>query len=177
MREVVAFLNTNGGTIYIGVEDNGYIYGILSNKLDEVMKRISDIITTCILPNPQDLIKMTAKYEEEKWIIEVNIKKGKSLYYISKYGRSSKGCYIRVGTTCRSMSEEQIEREYIKTLSIIKESITEKRCTRQRLTFSALKTLLISKGQHINEDTFDETYSLKNKNDEYNYYAGLLEDN
>ncbi len=137
-REVVAFLNTNGGTIYIGVEDNGYIYGILSNKLDEVMKRISDIITTCILPNPQDLIKMTAKYEEEKWIIEVNINKGKSLYYISKYGRSAKDCYIRVGTTCRSMSEEQINDRYVRML-LANSDITKIECKRINFSFKQLR--------------------------------------
>ncbi len=75
------------------------------------------------------------------------------------------------------MTEEQIEREYIKTLKIEEESIIDKRCVRQKLSFSALKTLLISKGQHINEESFDETYSLLNRSGEYNYYAGLLEDN
>lgn len=52
VREVVAFLNTDGGTIYIGVEDDGIICGIESNKLDETMKKISDTITNGILPNP-----------------------------------------------------------------------------------------------------------------------------
>lgn len=111
-KEVVAFLNSHNGYIYLGVEDNGEICGI--NKLDETLKKISDVISTSILPNPQELIKVKAILEKDKFIIEVSIKKGNSLYYISKYGRSSKGCYTRVGTTCRSMSEEQIEKSILK---------------------------------------------------------------
>ena len=55
-KEVVAFLNTHDGTIYIGVENNGAIIGV--EKLDETLKKIGDIITTQILPNPQELIEL-----------------------------------------------------------------------------------------------------------------------
>ena len=47
-KEVIAFLNTHDGVIYIGVEDNGEICGI--TELDETMKKISDIISTGIMP-------------------------------------------------------------------------------------------------------------------------------
>ncbi|WP_313567960.1 ATP-binding protein [Acetoanaerobium noterae] len=33
-KEVVTFANTNGGTIYIGVQDNGGIIGLESNEID-----------------------------------------------------------------------------------------------------------------------------------------------
>ena len=58
-KEVVAFLNTHDGVIYIGVEDNGVICGI--TELDATMKKISDIISTGILPNPQELVSVSAK--------------------------------------------------------------------------------------------------------------------
>ena len=82
-KEVVAFLNSFDGVIYIGVEDNGEICGI--TELDETMKKISDIISTGIMPNPQELVNVSAKYEEGKFIVEVQVKKGSSLYYINKY--------------------------------------------------------------------------------------------
>ena len=111
-KEVVSFLNTNGGIIYLGVNDYGTIHGI--SDLDETMKKIANVIANNILPNPQDLISIVAKLEEDKWIIEVKISKGSDLYYISKYGRSSKGCYVRIGTSCCSMTEEQIEKILLK---------------------------------------------------------------
>lgn len=174
-KEVVAFLNSHDGTIYIGVEDNGNVVGV--NNIDKLMKEISDVITDKILPNCKEYVHQSAFLEDGKMIIKVEVKKGNSLYYIKKFGRSALGCYVRIGTTCKSMSVEEIEKGYIKTLKIEEESIIDKRCVRQKLSFIALKTLLISKGQHINEDSFDETYSLLNRDGEYNYYAGLLEDN
>ena len=66
-KEVVAFLNTHDGVIYIGIEDDGLICGV--EKIDETMKKISDIISTRILPNPQELINVSAKYEDGKFII------------------------------------------------------------------------------------------------------------
>ena len=113
-KEIVAFLNTHDGVIYIGIEDNGEICGIV--ELDETMKKISDIISTGIMPNPQELVSVSAKYEEAKFIVEVQVKKGSSLYYINKYGRSSKGCYMRVGTSCRSMTESQIINKFNQTI-------------------------------------------------------------
>ena len=63
-RAIVAFLNTQGGAIYIGVEDNGKIIGV--DKIDETLKRIADVITTQILPNPQDLIELGTKFVDGK---------------------------------------------------------------------------------------------------------------
>lgn len=107
-KEIVAFLNTNNGTIYIGVEDKGDVVGIPSKKLDESMKKISDIITDKILPNPQEFVSASALMIDDKWIIRIDVLKGNALYYIKKYGRSASGCYIRIGTTAKSMTEEQI---------------------------------------------------------------------
>lgn len=118
IKEVIAFLNTMDGTIYIGVEDNGTPIGV--NNLDEVLRNVADIITTQILPNPQEFVKIGTIYKSGKQVIEVSVKKGNRLYYIKKYGRSSAGCYIRVGTSARSMTEEQIDKRYIEKLKYYK---------------------------------------------------------
>ncbi|WP_210121465.1 AlbA family DNA-binding domain-containing protein [Treponema parvum] len=49
-KEIVSFLNSNGGTILIGVKDNGTVVGV--DRIDEVFRKISDIITSQIEPNP-----------------------------------------------------------------------------------------------------------------------------
>lgn len=59
-KEIVAFLNANGGQIIIGVDDNGNVTGVL--KIDETLKRISDIITMQIEPNPQEEIRTELKF-------------------------------------------------------------------------------------------------------------------
>jgi len=107
-KALVAFLNSMDGTIYIGVEDDGKVVGV--KNLDALQKEIADIITSRILPNPQDLVELGSVYVDGKNVITVKIHKGNALYYIKKYGRSAQGCYVRIGTSCRSMTEEQIEK-------------------------------------------------------------------
>lgn len=173
-KEIVAFLNSFDGVIYIGINDEGRIVGI--SNVDKTMIEIADIITTRILPNPQNLINYSAKLVEDKIIIEIKIKKGSSLYYIKKYGRSAAGCFIRMGTTVRSMTEEQIEERYLKSLKITKLTIQELETPRKDLTFNEFKKILLIKNIYYNEESFELNFHLKNKNDEYNYIAYLLSD-
>lgn len=63
-KEIVSFLNTNGGKIYLGVKDNGEVVGI--DKIDETLRKISDIITSQIEPNPQDEVSSEIKFEDKK---------------------------------------------------------------------------------------------------------------
>ncbi len=172
-KSVVSFLNSHNGTIYIGVENDGIICGV--EKVDEVMKKISDIITTGILPNPQDLIKIKAILENNLCIIQIKIKKGNSLYYIKKYGRSARGCYIRVGTSCRSMTEEQIKIAY-SSLIEIKDALTIIPTMYSPITFRQLKNYYESVNLHLNEKNFEKNLNLRNGNGKYNKLAELLSD-
>ena len=106
-KEMVSFLNSSGGTILISVKDNGTIIGV--NKIDEVLRKISDIITSQIEPNPQDEINSELQFDEGKTIIAIHINKGHNhIYCQKKYGFSSAGCTIRIGTTCKEMTSDQI---------------------------------------------------------------------
>ena len=88
IREIVSFLNANGGSIYIGIRDDGFIVGI--ENIDETMKRIMEIITSQIEPVPQELIRNEVIYDDNKYIINVKIDKGiEPIYCIKKYGFSS----------------------------------------------------------------------------------------
>lgn len=44
IKEIVAFINADGGKIYIGINDDGTVCGV--QKIDESLRSISDIITT-----------------------------------------------------------------------------------------------------------------------------------
>lgn len=44
VKEIVAFINADGGKIYIGINDDGTICG--AQKIYESLRSISDIITT-----------------------------------------------------------------------------------------------------------------------------------
>ena len=100
VRDIIAFLNTHGGEIYVGITDCGEIKGIPDNQMDETQKKISDCITSQIEPNPQAEITTTPIKEKDKNILRISVGKGfKPIYCIKKYGFSSKGCLVRIGTT------------------------------------------------------------------------------
>jgi len=176
-KEIVAFLNTHEGSIYIGVEDDGNICGVSQDRLDETMKKISDVITDKILPNPQTLVSTSVLYEESKFIIKIDVRKGNALYYIKKYGRSAAGCFIRIGTTSKSMTEEQIEKAYISHLQLPKKSMKDTAVLRKDYTFVKFKNYLSSKGIHYNENNFLDNFNLTTSDGRYNLLADLLADN
>ena len=83
VNEIVAFLNTCDGTIYLGVKDDGTVLGI--SKMDEAMLKVSDIITNQILPAPEEFVDVDSPSIDGKTIIEIKVRKGRELYYVRKY--------------------------------------------------------------------------------------------
>lgn len=174
-KEIVSFLNSSGGTIIIGVKDNGIVVGV--EKIDEVLRKISDIITSQIEPNPQDEISSELKFDDGKTIIVININKGQNhIYCNKKYGFSSSGCTIRIGTTCKEMTTEQIKIRYEKRF-IDTEYMLKKRANSSALSFKELKIYYSEKGYHLDDQSFEANLNLKNEHGEYNLLAELLSDN
>ena len=48
-KEVIAFANTNGGVIYIGIDDNGNVTGI--SNVDDTYTRLTNGIRDAIAPD------------------------------------------------------------------------------------------------------------------------------
>ena len=80
-KEIEAFLNSDGGSIYIGIKDNGEIIGIPKKQIDKIMKSISDIITDQILPRCLNYVSIQLKSLESKDIIKIHIEK-EMVYFI-----------------------------------------------------------------------------------------------
>ena len=173
-REIVSFLNADGGTLIIGVKDDGSVVGV--TNIDETMRKISDVITRQIEPNPQDEIRSELKFENEKTLIFVNISKGsKNIYCQKKYGFSSAGCTIRVGTTCREMTPEQIKIRYEMNFSDT-EYMLKKKSGYADLSFRNLKIYYTERGYHLDNASFEANLNLKNTDGDYNLLAELLSD-
>ena len=61
-KEVDAFLNTLGGQILIGIEDNGTVCGV--ENADQVALSIADRIRNNILPSAMGLFTVEIRQEE-----------------------------------------------------------------------------------------------------------------
>ena len=173
-KEIVSFLNGAGGTILIGVKDNGVVIGV--DKIDETLRKISDIITSQIEPNPQDEISSELKFDKGKTIIAIHINKGLNpIYCQKKYGFSSVGCAIRIGTSCKEMTPEQIKIRYEKRF-IDTEYMLKKRSHSSDLSFRELKIYYSEKGYRLEDKSFETNLNLRNEAGEYNLLAELLSD-
>ena len=174
VREIVSCLNANGGTILIGIKDNGAVIGV--DKIDEIFRKISDVVTSQIEPNPQDEIKSELQFDEGRTIVAIHINQGRNyLYCQKKYGFSSAGCTIRIGTTCKEMTEEQIKVRYEKRF-IDTEYMLKKKSSLEGLTFRTLKIYYSERNYHLDDNSFETNLNLKNENKEYNLLAELVSD-
>lgn len=175
IKEIVSFLNADGGKIYIGVNDDGSVCG--AQKIDEILRNISDVVTTQIEPSAIENVKPELEFLEGLPVVVINVKKGNSpLYCIKKYGFSSNGCLIRIGSSCRSMSETQINERY-KLRFFDEDIIVSSPTNLESLSFFTLKNSYLETGLRLNDDTFEINLKLVNSRGKYNIMAELLSDN
>jgi len=93
-KEIVAFANASGGTIYLGISDTGILKGIgINNKLKS---QIQDIAHNC---DPSILIDLT----EMDSLLVIEIPEGKNKPY-----SCSTGFYMRMGANSQKMTRNEI---------------------------------------------------------------------
>ena len=172
-EEVISFLNTNGGNIYIGINDKGDIVGI-NGKIDLLQRTIKDIIKDNIMPSTLGLYDVVTLEENGKKYIKVIIAHGsEGPYYIKGMGMTPDSCFIRVGSSIQSMPYDMINNRVNKrTRTSLRNIVSPK----QNLTFSQLKIYYEEKGFNINNN-FLKQLDLYTDDGKYNYNAYLLADN
>lgn len=172
-KEVVGFLNNpEGGTIYIGVDNNGNPVGI--NELDNTQLKIIDRIKDGILPSTLGLFDVRIEEIKEEKVIAITISSGtEKPYYIKRYGMSPAGCYTRIGSSTQQMTTNMIDDLYSKR---VRNSLNRIVSPRQDLTFAQLKIYYEENGLTFNQN-FAKTLELLTDDGKFNYNAYLLADN
>lgn len=173
VKEIVAFLNTRDGIIYIGVNDDGSISGVSS--VDETMKELRKILRDQILLDTKNLCEIGAILEDDKPIVYIKIKKGNKLFYIRKHGRSQAGCFYRDGSSSVPISDEEIEKRWQAPISNV-DLLKEKPASYSPLTFRQLKIFYDEVGITLNDETFASNLGLLTDDGQYNKIAELLAD-
>ncbi|MBI4653015.1 putative DNA binding domain-containing protein [Candidatus Kuenenbacteria bacterium] len=102
--EICAFVNTEGGIIILGVKDNGEIKGLEETK--QLEEKIMNIVRQNILPEIS--VYFFISEIQNKRIVAIEISKS-----AFRPHQTNKGVfYIRVGTTKRKASREELGRIY-----------------------------------------------------------------
>lgn len=128
-KEVIAFANTDGGVIYLGIDNDGNVIGL--KDVDTEYTRITNGIRDAIMPDVTMFIQYTI---QENKVVRITVHEGSNKpYYLKGKGLKPNGVYICQGTSSVSASPEQIR-------WMIKESdgeiFEENRSIEQELSFS-----------------------------------------
>lgn len=172
-NEVISFLNTNGGNIFIGVNDKGEVVGIKGN-VDLLQRTIKDRLKDNIMPSIVGLYDVVLKSQEDKKYIQIVISRGNERpYYLKGMGMTPDSCFIRVGSSIQNMPSDMISSEFSKrTRNSLRNIVSPK----QDLTFSQLKIYYEEKGFKIN-DNFLRQLNFYTEDNKFNYIAYLFSDN
>lgn len=166
--EIVSFLNCEGGEIYLGVNDDGKIDKFLiENKKQEWEQVISNWVVDAFSPDVKNLISTYPN--EMPFRIKISEGVNKPYFYKDGEGFNSKGVFIRIGSTKRLASFDEIQRMIRSHSSNDFESIS---IERNDLTFEYIENRFREKG--INFDVY--ALSLIGKDNKYNNAALLLSD-
>ena len=99
--ELVAFANTQGGTLLLGVDDDGQIIG-LADDLQKVEERVMGLCRAC---DPPLTVTTEVVELESHSLLAIHVPEGASKPYRAR-GR----CYMRVGSTTQRASREEERR-------------------------------------------------------------------
>ncbi len=170
-KEVIGFANTNGGTIYIGVEDNGTIIGVADE--DRITLQLNNMIRDSIKPD----ITMFVKYEtiivEEKKVISIIVQRGTDRpYYLGSKGLKPTGVYVRNGTATDPASESNIRKMIKETDG---DSFESMRSLEQNLTFESAYEQFKKRNVDFNEAKM-KTLGLISGDGVYSNIAFLISD-
>ncbi len=168
-KEVIAFANTNGGTIYIGIDDNGEPIGI--DNVDETYTRITNGIRDAIHPDVTMFVKYTL---QDNKIVKITVGEGSHKpYYLKSKGMKPSGIYIRHGVSCAQASPEQIRQ-------MIKESdgdvFEDMRSMEQELTFDSAKKMFCKYNVEFSREKYRVLGITDESNSLYTNLALVLSD-
>ncbi len=111
-KEITAMCNCAGGTIYVGVEDDGYVIGL--DDCDGTTPRIANGVRDAIKPYITGFIHYETLSIDGKTIVSVSVRVGAHRpYYLAEKGLRPEGVYVRQGASSVPVSNPVI-RQIIK---------------------------------------------------------------
>ena len=168
-KEVIAFANTDGGIVYVGIDNNGNAVGL--TDVDQEYTRITNGIRDAIMPDVTMFVRFTI---QENKVVRITVSEGSNKpYYLKGKGLKPSGVYVRQGTSSVPASPEQIRQ-------MIKESdgdtFEEMRSMEQELTFEAAQSAFKLYGVEWGTEKYRSLGITQKKDDIYTNLALLLSD-
>ncbi len=146
-KEVIAFANTDGGVIYVGIDNEGNVIGL--TDVDEEYTRITNGIRDAIMPDVTMFVQYTI---QDNKVVRITVSEGTNKpYYLKKKGLKPSGVYVRQGTSSVPASPEVI-RQMIKDSD--GDTFEDMRSLDQELTFGSAKGAFVRYGVNFGEEKY-----------------------
>lgn len=132
-KEIVAFANSEGGTIYIGVSDDGEVVGIEDS--DKSGLQVSSMVHDNIKPDLSMFVSYRTLNFDGKEVLSIDVERGTNRpYYLANKGLRPEGVYIRHGFSSIPASDSTIRNMIKETDGDVYEAL---RSINQDLTFNS----------------------------------------
>ena len=168
---VVAFANSDGGTLYIGINDDGSVCGV--QNVDDTMLRVTNAVRDAVRPDITMFVECRNEVMEGKPIVSVTVQRGTARpYYLHGKGIRPEGVYVRQGASTVPATDAAI-------LNMIKEtsgdSYESARSLNQDLTFDEAAAFFKKRKVAFGRSQM-RTLHLIGEDDNYTNLAFLLSD-
>lgn len=107
-KELVSFLNVAGGTLLLGVEDDGTVSGTTRDRLEEW---VAELCRRKIEPPIIPFLSWARDVEPGRHVLAVRVPLGPDKPY-ARVHDDRRTYFVRVGSTCREASREELERMF-----------------------------------------------------------------
>ena len=169
-KEIVAFANTKGGTIYIGINDNGEVLGL--NNAHKDVEALSCMIKDGIMNDLVPYCNIEIINVNNKEIIVLHITSAPNKpYYIAEKGLKPSGVYLRLGSSSINATDEIIRKMIIENNTTSFETDIS---SNQELTFEYSTKIFEKNNITFNKSKY-KTLKLQTKS-KFNNLALLISD-
>ena len=166
---VIAFANCDGGTLYIGLNDDGSVCGV--EDVDGTMLRITNALRDAVRPDITMFVDCKNEIMDGRAVVCVTVQRGTARpYYLSSKGIRPEGVYVRQGASTVPASEAAI-------ITMIKEtsgdSYEAARSLNQQLAFDQAAAFFKKRNVEFGKAQM-RTLHLIGEDDTYTNLAFLL---
>lgn len=141
-KEIVAFANTDGGTVYLGVEDDGNVIGV--DDPYAVADAVNNMIHDAVVPDLSMFAEAHVEWFDDVQLVVVTVHRGPDRpYCIAGKGLRPEGVYVRQGASSQPLSFDGIKHLLREEAG---DSFEEGRSLDQELTFDAAQSVLSERG-------------------------------
>lgn len=132
-KEIVAFANTRGGELLIGVADDGSVVGV--SDPDGVLLRLNNMVRDSVKPDVTMFVRYEVRRLDGRDVVAATVQKGTDRpYYLAAKGLKPGGVYVRNGAAADPATDTAIRRMIRETDG---DRFEDMRSLEQELSFAA----------------------------------------